>query len=58
MALSGGAAAWHLPDGYLLAKASGGLKVHDSLMMLDVNDVSADVKVDFYFKDKDPLEDA
>jgi len=52
----GGAKTWYFPDGELPPPArEGTLEAHESLMILNVNKVPAQVKLDLYFKDRDPI---
>ena len=49
---------WYFPDGYLPEKGGGGkMEAHEALMLLNVTDQSADVKLDFYFEDRAPVKD-
>jgi len=53
-----GSRTWHFPDGYLPEKGgAGSMEAHEALMLLNCNEVAADVKLDFYFEDKDPVKD-
>lgn len=54
----GGAKVWYFPDGYLPEKVGGGrLEAHEALMLLNTGDVPANVRLDFYFEDKNPAKD-
>src|SRR5262245_13625963 len=53
-----GAKVWYFPDGYLPEKVnSGSVEAHEALMLLNPNSTPADVKLDIYFEDKDPIRD-
>ena len=54
----GGARTWYFPDGYLPEKVgTGALEAHEALMLLNTTEQPANVKLDFYFEDKDPIKD-
>ncbi|MHB9036622.1 MAG: sensory rhodopsin transducer [Armatimonadota bacterium] len=54
----GGAKVWYFPDGYLPEKIeSGKMEAHEALMLLNCGNSPAQVKLDFYFEDKDPVKD-
>jgi hypothetical protein len=56
--LKGGATTWYFPDGYLPEKkSSGDLESHEALMLLNTSSTSAEVKLDFYFEDREPVKD-
>lgn len=47
---------WYFPDGYLPEKqGSGRLEAHEALMLLNTGSTPADVLLDFYFEDRDPV---
>jgi hypothetical protein len=53
-----GAKIWYFVDGYLPAKVGPGpLEAHEALMLLNANSFPADVRIDVYFEDKDPVKD-
>lgn len=53
-----GARVWYFADGYLPEKiANGSMEAHEALMLLNCGGTPADVKLDFYFEDKDPVKD-
>ncbi len=53
-----GAKIWYFPDGYLPEKSTtGSLEAHEALMLLNVNATPANVRLDFYFEDRDPVKD-
>ena len=53
-----GAKVWYFPDGYLPEKTGAGpMEAHEALMLLNATATSANVKLDFYFEDKDPVKD-
>lgn len=54
-----GATVWFIPDAYL-AKPAGDdpvYKNHEAICILNATDVDADIRLDFYFADRDPIED-
>jgi hypothetical protein len=52
----GGAKVWYFPDGYLPKKVSNGeMEAHEALMLLNTNEVDANVYLDIYFEDKPPV---
>jgi hypothetical protein len=52
----GGAQVWYFPDGYLPEKhGSGPLEAHEALMLLNTGLAPAEVLLDFYFEDRDPV---
>ncbi|MHB1459264.1 MAG: sensory rhodopsin transducer [Armatimonadota bacterium] len=54
----GGARIWYFPDGYLPEKTNNGaMEAHEALMLLNCGNSPAQVKLDFYFEDKDPVRD-
>lgn len=51
-----GAKTWFFPDGYLPEKINNGsMEAHEALMLLNCNETSANIELDFYFEDKDPI---
>ncbi len=53
-----GAKTWYFPDGYLPEKTGPGpMEAHEALMLLNTNSTPANIKLDFYFEDKDPVKD-
>ena len=55
-AARGGAKVWYFSDGYLPEKVGGGpLEAHEALMLLNTGDKPAEVSLDFYFADRDPV---
>ena len=53
-----GAKVWYFADGYLPQKKDDSLlDAHEALMLLNVNEKDANVKLDFYFEDRDPVKD-
>jgi hypothetical protein len=52
-----GSRVWVVPDGYLPPGGEGEMKSHEALMILNTNTVPANVKIDIYFEDKEPLRD-
>lgn len=54
----GGARIWYFPDGYLPQKVTNGsMEAHEALMLMNTADKPANVKLDIYFEDKDPVKD-
>jgi hypothetical protein len=55
---SGGARVWYFPDGYLPEKTGPGpMEAHEALMLLNTGNAPANVKLDFYFSDREPARD-
>lgn len=53
-----GARTWYFPDGYLPEKsADGGMDAHEALMLFNTGDQPANVRLDFYFEDREPIKD-
>jgi hypothetical protein len=53
-----GARTWFFPDGYLPEKSGAGpMEAHEALMLLNTNNEPANVKLDFYFENRDPAKD-
>lgn len=51
-----GAKTWYFPDGYLPEKLGNSLiEAHEAMMLLNVNETPAQVLLDFYFEDRDPV---
>jgi len=56
--MQGGAKNWYFPDGYLPEKTNNGeMEAHEALMLFNVNEQEADVMIDIYFSDRDPVKD-
>ena len=56
--MKGGAKAWYFPDGYLPEKsAEGKMEAHEALMLFNTNKNEADVLIDVYFSDREPVRD-
>ncbi|MDD4772690.1 MAG: sensory rhodopsin transducer [Eubacteriales bacterium] len=47
---------WVFCDGDLPPKTGGPMDAHESLMILNLNDADAEIKVTVLFEDKDPVE--
>lgn len=47
---------WVFCDGDLPPKTDPDLEAHESLMILNMNDTDAHIKMTFYFEDRDPIE--
>jgi hypothetical protein len=55
---NGGAKRWYFPDGYLPEKSTEGtLDSHEALMLLNMNESEAHIKIDIYYADRDPVKD-
>lgn len=53
---TGGATTWYFPDGELPQPAtSGTMEPHEALMVFNLNSEPAQLTLDLYFKDRDPL---
>jgi hypothetical protein len=54
-----GARVWVFADGYLPEKVheGGKLESHEALMITNTGETPANVKLDLYFSDKDPIKD-
>lgn len=50
-----GAKVWVIPDGYLPAQSTGGLKSHESTCVLNLGRRPATVKLMVYFEGREPL---
>ena len=58
MFMQGGAKTWYFPDGYLPEKTnSGEMEAHEALMLFNTNEQEADVLIDIYFSDHEPVKD-
>ena len=52
----GGAKIWYFPDGELPPAATKGtMEPHEALMIFNLNAEAAKVKLDIYFKDREPI---
>ncbi len=56
---SDGARTWVFADGYLPAQTQPGgkLEAHEALMIVNTGETPANVRLDFYFDNKEPLKD-
>ena len=53
-----GAKIWYFADGYLPGKVgTGSMEAHEALMLLNVTERTADVRLDIYFENKEPVKD-
>lgn len=53
-----GAKTWYFADGYLPEKGGPGpMEAHEALMLLNTTERAADVRIDIYFENKDPVKD-
>jgi hypothetical protein len=50
-----GARVWVIPDGYLPAESTGGLKSHESTCVLNLGTRPATIRLTAYFEDREPL---
>ena len=51
-----GACRWFFPDGYLPSpNAEGSLQSHEALMILNTGDDVANIVIDIYYEDRDPI---
>ncbi len=56
--MSGGAKTWYFPDGYLPEKNSdGAMEAHEALMLFNTKKQEAEVLIDIYFSDREPVKD-
>lgn len=53
--MKGGATTWYFPDGYLPNKTEGQMEAHEAIMIMNVNDEVAHIRMDVYFEDRDPI---
>ena len=56
---AGGAKVWYVADGWLPLKeasADAGLEGHEAIMILNCQDLDAEVLMDVYFEDREPIE--
>ena len=54
---NGGATTWYFPDGYLPEKTDGAMEAHEAVMILNVQDDDAHIRLDIYFEDREPVLD-
>ena len=56
--MNGGAKAWYFPDGYLPKKTDEGvMEAHEALMLFNTAAEEAEVLIDIYFSDQEPVKD-
>ena len=56
--MQGGAKTWYFPDGYLPEKTNNGeMEAHEALMLLNTTEQDAEVLIDIYFSDREPVKD-
>lgn len=53
--MKGGATTWYFPDGYLPEKTEGKMEAHEAIMIMNVNTETANLKMDIFFQDKEPI---
>jgi len=52
----GGAKTWYFSDGYLPEKNNSGImEAHEALMLFNTSQKDADVKLDVFFSDREPV---
>jgi hypothetical protein len=51
----GGKRKWFVPDGYLPSASSGDALSHEAACLLNVSDTDANLRLTFYFEDRDPI---
>ncbi len=47
---------WIIPDGFLPPKSTGDLVSHEAVCVLNVTDQDADIRLVFYFEDREPMD--
>ena len=47
---------WVIPDGYIPPFSSGELESHESICVLNTNDTDAQLLINVYFEDRNPIE--
>lgn len=55
----GGSKVWYIADGYMPTRQAikdSDYEGHESIMILNCNDEDAEIFMDIYFEDKDPIE--
>lgn len=52
-----GCKVWLIPDAYLPEEGSDKLQGHEAVCLLNTGSEPADVSLDFYFEDRDPIKD-
>jgi Uncharacterized protein conserved in bacteria len=52
-----GAKVWLVPDCYLPEPGNDPLKGHEAICLLNTGTVAANVTLDFYFEDREPIKD-
>lgn len=53
--MAAGAKVWLIPDGFLPARGEGRLVGHEAICIVNVEDRAANVELDFYFEDREPI---
>jgi hypothetical protein len=51
-----GITCWVIPDGYIPPVSTGELESHESICVLNTNETDAQLLINVYFEDRDPLE--
>lgn len=57
MAQGEGCKVWLVPDAYLPEEGTGKLQGHEAICILNTGSEPANVLLDFYFEDRDPIKD-
>jgi len=57
MAEGQGKRVWLIPDAYLPERGSGKYEGHEAVCLLNTGSTPANVFLDFYFEDRDPIKD-
>jgi hypothetical protein len=47
---------WIIPDGYIPPLSSGELTSHESICILNCNEIEANIFISIYFEDRNPIE--
>ncbi|MGB3680901.1 MAG: sensory rhodopsin transducer [Rubrobacteraceae bacterium] len=55
--MSEGACVWIIPDGFLPEESSGTQESHEAICILNTSGEEAQLRVSFYFEDRDPIKD-
>ncbi|MDC3415918.1 sensory rhodopsin transducer [Aquibacillus salsiterrae] len=48
---------WIIPDGFLQPKSTGDQISHEAVCVLNLEDTDAEIKLTFYFEDREPMTD-
>lgn len=58
--IKGGAKVWYIPDGWLPfqnKEINTGFEGHEAIIILNCQEKDAEIMMDIYFEDKDPIKD-